>query len=73
MAEQQSIPDTIEDAGNGGGSTRWQTVVGIIGLLVRLSVGNQIVGLATAPDVPAGEPVSDVADDDGHDPSQWDH
>jgi hypothetical protein len=81
----QSDTDVEPDRPSSGGTSRWQKVVGAIGLVVILWVGTQMYGAvfggvgggdhAPGQETPVEnqEPEIDVEDDGGHDPSQRDH
>jgi plastocyanin len=80
MADLSFHPDTSDDAGAGSdrgsptGISRWQALVGSIGLLVALWVGSDMYDVVTASG-PAGEPGHDApaaqaptGDDEGNTP-----
>lgn len=92
MADLPPSPDTDDETRVGpdrkstGGTTRWQKVVGIIGLVVALWVGSEMYDTVFPRGPGPGGPGPgqhapgenqeqeiDTGDDGGHDPSQFEH
>jgi hypothetical protein len=86
MADPPPYPDTGDDAGeerdrgSTTGTSRWQKVVGIIGLVVVLLVGIRMFGAVGGGQGPGGQTLDENQEqeldtDDGgpHDPSRFDH